>query len=103
MTYRVVFTPRARTDAVNAFRRIAEHSPAAAERWYSGLDKAIAKLGTMPMRHPITEEESERLGLPIRQMLYGRRRGIFRILFSIEGDAVYLHYIRHSAQDTIEP
>lgn len=55
------------------------------------------------MRHPIAEEESERFGIPIRQMPYGRRRGTFRILFSIEGDAIYLHAIRHSAQDTIEP
>jgi plasmid stabilization system protein ParE len=101
--YRVIFTPRARADAVDAFRRIAEHSPNAAARWYSGLERAIAKLSTMPMRHPIAEEESEKLGIPIRQMLYGRRRGIFRILFSIEEDVVHLHYIRHGAQDTIEP
>jgi plasmid stabilization system protein ParE len=103
VNYRVVFTPRARADAVRAFRWIAEVSPAAAARWYAGLDKAVAALGTMPTRHPIAEEESERLGMPIRQMLYGRRRRIFRILFSIEGETVYLHYIRHSSQDTIEP
>lgn len=103
MTFRVIFTPRARADAVQAFRYIAERSPGAAARWYSGLEKAVAKLATMPERHPLAIEESERLGTPIRQMLYGKRRGIFRILFSIEGDAIYLHYIRHSAQDTSEP
>ncbi len=35
-------------------------------------------------------------------MVYGRRRGVFRILFSIEGDTVTLHYVRHSAQGPIE-
>lgn len=103
MTYRVLFTPRARADAVQAFRRMAEHAPNAAARWYSGLDKAIATLRTMPARHPVAEEESERIGITLRQMLYGRRRNVWRILFSIEGDRVYLHYVRHSAQDTIEP
>ena len=42
MRFRVVFTPRARADAVNAFRWIAERSPEAAARWYAGLEKAIA-------------------------------------------------------------
>jgi hypothetical protein len=41
--------------------------------------------------------------LTIRQMLYGRRRGVYRILFSIEGDSVVLHYVRHSARGPIEP
>src|SRR5205085_5251411 len=96
VTYRVIFTPRGRADAMEAFRWIAERSPAAAARWYGDLEKAIAKLGEMPERHPVAEEESEQLGLTLRQMLYGRRQGVYRILFSIEGDIVYLHYIRHS-------
>ena len=40
--------------------------------------------------------------MTLRQMLYGRRRGIYHILFSIEGDIVFLHYIRHSARGPIE-
>ena len=103
MSYRVVFTARARTDAITQFHFLAERSPAAAGRWYTGLEKAIAKLRTMPERHPIAEDESERLGITLRQMLYGRRPGVFRILFSIEGDTVTLHYVRHSAQGPIEP
>jgi plasmid stabilization system protein ParE len=101
--YRVVFTPRARADAVQAFRRMAEDAPTAAGRWYVGLNKAIAKLRTMPELHPVAEEESERIGITLRQMLYGRRRNVWRILFSIDGDRIYLHYVRHSAQDVIEP
>ncbi len=101
MSYRVLFTPRA--DALEAFRWIGERSPTAAAHWYAGLEKAIAMLGEFPERHPVAEEESELLGLKIRQMLYGRRRGVYRILFSIEGDIVYLHYVRHSARGPIEP
>lgn len=70
---------------------LADRSPDAAERWYSGLDKATAKLSTLPERHPIAEDESEQLGITLRQMVYGRRRGVFRILISIEGDTVTLH------------
>jgi toxin ParE1/3/4 len=95
--YRVVFTVRARSDAVKHFQYLAERSPAAAGQWYTGLEKAIAELSRMPQRHPIAEDETEQLGITLRQMLYGRRPGVFRILFSIEGETVTLHYIRHSA------
>ncbi|MDR3634470.1 MAG: type II toxin-antitoxin system RelE/ParE family toxin [Isosphaeraceae bacterium] len=103
MTYRVVFTPTARADAIDAFRWIADRSPNAAARWYVGLEKAIAKLSTFPERHPIAEEDSEQLGIALRQMAYGRRRGAYRVLFSIQADTVYLHYVRHSARGPIEP
>jgi plasmid stabilization system protein ParE len=100
--YRVVVTARARGDAVEAFQWLAERSPAAAGRWYAGLETAIAKLEQHPERHPVAEEESERLGITLRQMLYGRRLGVYRVLFSVEGDAVILHYVRHSARGPID-
>ena len=102
MSYRVVFTPRARADALEAFRWLAEQSPDAAARWYDGLQKAIAKLSKLPERHPVAVEESEQFGISLRQMLYGRRGGVYRILFSIDGETVYLQYVRHSAQGPIE-
>jgi plasmid stabilization system protein ParE len=48
VTYRIVFTARARADAVKQFHYLADRSPAAAARWYTGLEKAIAKLSKMP-------------------------------------------------------
>jgi toxin ParE1/3/4 len=102
VTYRVVFTARARADAVEQFRYLVQRSPAAAGRWYTGLEKAITKLSSMPERHPIAEDETEQLGINLRQMLYGRRPGVYRILFSVEGDTVTVHYVRHSAQGPIE-
>ncbi len=102
MNYSVVVTARARADAVEAFRWIAEQSPGAAARWYLGFEKAVAKLSKMPERHPIAEDESEQLGITLRQMLYGRRRGVYRLLFSVEGRTITLHYVRHSAQGPIE-
>ena len=102
MSYHVVVTAKARADAAQAFRWIADQSPDAAARWYVGFERAIAKLTLMPERHPIAEDESEQLGITLRQMLYGRRRGVYRLFFSIEGETVTLHYVRHSAQGPIE-
>ena len=66
MRFRVVVTAMARADAVEAFRWIADQSPDVAARWYVGLEKAIAKLSTMPQRHPIAEDESKQLGITLR-------------------------------------
>ena len=59
-------------------------------------------MSKFPERHPIAEDESERLGIPLRQMIYGQKPGTYCILFSIEGDVVVLHYIRHSARGLID-
>jgi len=51
------------------------------------LGQAIAALADMPERCPVADE-SEQLGITLRQLLYGRRRGVYRLLFSIEGETV---------------
>ena len=91
MIYRVVVTARARADALEALRWKAERSAQVAARWYAGLEKAIAKLSRFPERHPIAEEESERLGIILRRLIYGKKPGVYCLLFSIEDDAVILH------------
>jgi plasmid stabilization system protein ParE len=83
--YNVIVQPRAEAQAVTAFRWLAERSPSAATRWLTGLEKAIAKLMERPERHALAVEESERFGIEIRQCLYGKKRGVYRILFTIEG------------------
>jgi plasmid stabilization system protein ParE len=102
VSYRVVVTARAMADAIEAFRWIAERSPDAAARWYEAFEQAIATLADMPERCPVAEDESKQLGITLRQLLYGRRGGVYRILFSIEGETVTLHYVRHSARGPIE-
>jgi len=101
--YRVIVTARANADTIEAFRFKIEQSTQAAARWLAGLEKAIAKLSKSPERHPVAEEESERLGITLRQMIYGKKPGTYRLLFSIEDDAVVLHFIRHSARNLIDP
>jgi plasmid stabilization system protein ParE len=96
--YRVIVTPTADAEAMEAFRWYAERSAAVAERWYAGLNRALANLAEKPARFPVSEEDSEALGCEARILLYGRRRGVFRILYHIRGDTVSVLRIRHSAQ-----
>jgi plasmid stabilization system protein ParE len=101
--YRVLIQPRAEAEALAAFDWIAGHSPDAADRWLSGLRKAVAKLADHPMLHPLAVEASERFGIPIREALYGKRRSTYRILFTVEGDVIRVLAVRHSAQDELQP
>ena len=102
MNYRVFVTPIADAEAMEAFRWYAERSAAAAERWYAGLSKAITSLAKNPSRSPVSQEDSEALGCESRMLLYGRRRGVFRILYTISGDSVWVLRIRHSARGPID-
>jgi plasmid stabilization system protein ParE len=102
VTYRVLVTPIADAGAMESFRWYTERSTTIAERWYAGLNKAIASLAKNPGRFPISEEDSAALACEARILLYGRRRGIFRILYTVSGDTVWVLRIRHSAQGPID-
>ncbi len=73
---------------IEQFRYLVDRSPAAAGRWYAGIEKAVTRLRMRPELHPLAQKETEQLGITLRQMFYGRRPGVFRILFSVEGDTV---------------
>jgi len=103
VSYRVIITPTADAEAMEQFRWLAERSTAAAVRWHGGLTRAIEGLMEKPERQPISPEDSEALGCEARILLYGRRRGVFRILYTVTGDTVWVLRIRHSARGPVEP
>jgi plasmid stabilization system protein ParE len=95
VTYRVIVTPTADNEAMEAVRWYAERSPDAAQHWHDGLALAIDSLAGMPSRCPVSPDDSQALGCEVRILLYGKRRGVYRILFSIVGDTVWVLRIRH--------
>ncbi len=105
MTYRVIFSVLARADARRNARWFNDQrSRAAADRWYAGLVKSLKTLERFPESHPTAEEDAERFGLPIREMLYGRRPNVFRILFTVDTEAgtVTVISLRHASRGPTE-
>lgn len=100
MTYRVITQPRAEAEAEEAFQWIFDRSPEAAIRWYRGLREAIESLATDPLRCGLAPE-NEFFEPEIRQLLYGRRRGIYRILFTVRQDVVSVLSVHHGARQTV--
>jgi hypothetical protein len=48
-------------------------------------------------------DEAADLGLDLRELLYGRRRDVYRVLFTIDGQTVNVLRVRHAAQDRLTP
>jgi len=55
---------------------------------------------TSPQRRPIAPD-SDVSGEQVRVLLYGKRRGVYRVLFTIRGDTVHVLTVRHSAQRSL--
>lgn len=86
MVYRVDLTPRAVSDIEEAFQYIDQAGPTCSKRWLLGLMDTVYSLEDMPERFPVAPE-SEDFGKEIRQALYGKRTGIYRIIFRIYKEA----------------
>jgi len=100
--YRIVLQPEAFEGMETAYEYIEQDSPERAHRWAAGLMDAIDSLKTFPERCPHAPE-NEFFPQEIRQLLYGKGRGVYRVLFTVSGDVVSVLHIRHSAQQTLEP
>ena len=84
---------------------IRELAPYHAEQWFNGLFEAIKSLADMPGRCPLIPE-ADHFDQPVRHLLYGRRSGIYRIIFDIDenaedGPVVRVLRIQHGARDVI--
>jgi plasmid stabilization system protein ParE len=83
MKYQIEISSMAEAEADSAFLRFSKvTSPTKASQWYSGLLQTIESLSQMPKRCPLARE-NEFFIQEIRQLIYGRRKGSCRILFTI--------------------
>ncbi len=105
MTYRIEISSVAEAEADTAFLRLSQvTSSAKASQWYSGLLQAIESLSQMPRRCALARE-NKYFSQEIRQLLYGRGRNSYRVLFAIleeqDVSTVRILHIRHASQQTI--
>jgi plasmid stabilization system protein ParE len=78
-----------------------------ADRWYAGLARALESLAQLPRRRPVAPE-SDMLGGELYQMIYGKGRSAYRILYRVfepEGDepgVVRILHVRHAARQRLD-
>ncbi len=105
MKYRIEISSVAEAEADGAFISLCQlTSPAKASEWHGGLIQSIESLSVMPNRCSLARE-NKYFSQEIRQLLYGRGRTLYRILFTIlesgELPTVRIIHIRHSSQQSI--
>ncbi len=96
MSYRVEIASVAEAEIDSAFLRLSQViSPKKARNWHQGLLKTIESLSQMPKRCPLARE-NKYFSQEIRQLLYGRGRNTYRILFTvIEESEIFTVRILH--------
>ena len=95
MDFRVELSEQAQRDVAAIYDWLHSHQAGdAGERWFVALRTAIASLGSFPSRCPLAQENRDS-PIEVRQLLYGERSHVYRILFAIEGEAVQVLHIRH--------
>ena len=63
---------------------------------------AIREVEKDPHSYPFIEENVE-LGVEFREALFGKRRHVYRLIFSIDDESrtIIVHHVRHAAQDRL--
>ena len=102
MTYDDVLQPQAERDIRTEAHWILEQAGSSVPplRLVRRLRSKIATLKHHPQRCPI-DPDSDVYGEEVRVLLHGKRPGIYRVLFAIRRDRVYVLTVRHSAKPSL--
>ncbi|HEX4320825.1 MAG TPA: type II toxin-antitoxin system RelE/ParE family toxin [Acidobacteriaceae bacterium] len=63
-------------------------------RWFYKLREALDSLSDLPHRCPLAPENPD-FPFEVRQLIYGAKPHLYRVLFTIEADSVIILHIRH--------
>jgi plasmid stabilization system protein ParE len=95
MDFRVELTDQAKHDIASVYAWLqTQDAGEAGTRWFVSLREAINSLGALPGRCRVAPESGES-PVEIRQLLYGRRPHVYRILFAIDDQVVHVLHVRH--------
>lgn len=100
MEYRVELSPRALRDIESTYLHYAEIDLDYAIAWFNGIEVTIESLEMFPLRCGLAFE-SDFFDFELRQHIYGKGPAAFRILFSVRGDVVHVHHVRHCRRKPI--
>jgi plasmid stabilization system protein ParE len=102
MTFRVETTAADEQDADAVLDWVlSEHAGDAGIRWFLALRDAIASLAEFPKRCSLAPENAV-FPFEVRHLLYGRTPHVYRILFTIENETVYVLHIRHGRRQPLK-
>lgn len=104
MSFSVHELPRAKADKRSILTWLTSRSPQGASAWLRAYDDALTRMGQDPERFTAALESESCPRLPIKQAFFKTRRGrIYRIIFHIDGQDVYVMRVRGPGQAPVDP
>lgn len=101
MAFRVEQTQRAKRDLDAILEWLLEHEAGETGlRWFRRMKEAIDSLSELPHRCSLAPENAD-FPFEVRQLLYGSKPSVYRILFTISGDRVIVLHIRHGRRQRL--
>ena len=97
MAFLVEITSIASRQIDQAYCWYRQQNPEFADLWFRSLMNSIATLQEKPRRCTLAIEH-EIFPEKVRQLLHGKSKNIYRVLFTIRQDTVYILYVRHGSQ-----
>jgi plasmid stabilization system protein ParE len=97
MTFRVEISARAERDLDRIFAGLARQASYHGIRWFDRFEQTILSLYEFPERCAV-ELELSTAQREVRKLLFGRRKYVYRVYFTITGDVVRVLHVRHGAR-----
>ena len=103
MTFEIVVTEPAESDADTIFRWLEDQSERGAQAWSAALLKCLRSLESQASIYPLAPE-AEKLGEPIRQVAFRTPHGRpYRIVYTIRESTVFVLRVRGGTQNWLGP
>lgn len=102
MEYRVVLTERFARHLQEMGDYIAADNPSRAVTWLEEVEAKVMKLDYFPESHPYARENDGH-DAELRQLVFGRGRYKYRVIFTVRKDEVVVLDIRHASRDEHPP
>lgn len=102
MAFRVELSAEAVADAERLYEWVSTAAPYRGPLWFNRLMRAIKGLQTFPERCPHAPE-NRHFAIEIRQLLFGRKPHVYRVIFTIKDDVVHVLRIRRPRQELLAP
>ena len=104
MAYKVALADSAKADVIRIYDSVIEQAPIRGPEWFEELIDSLYSLEQLPNRCPMAREAGD-AQRSIRCLLFGKRRGVYRILYGVDEklQTVWILHIRHSARQDLGP
>ena len=104
MSFTIHELPRAKADKRTIFVWLLERSPQGAKSWLKFYDNLLVRLEKNADRFGQALENDDCHHLKVQQALFKTRRGrVYRVLYFIDGNDVYVLRVRGAGQAPVEP